>query len=252
MSWGGASKNSWILRSKLANGIILQNTDMYEFYPERKNLFLIPRGVDQEMYTPQPVNKSLQQKLGLSDEDQVIIAVANLVPVKGIEVLIEAFDRLELPKKKLLIVGDDSNDYGAKMKALVNEKGLSDHVTFTGKQPNVADYLSVSDLFVLPTLDEGRREGSPVSLLEALASGLPAIGSSVPGIKDQLKEMPEMRFEPGNATELSSRITDFFALSENKKTEYSEKVRQLVMDRFTIQREVDDHVRAYNSMLGNK
>ena len=68
------------------------------------------------------------------------------------------------------------------------------------------DFLSVSNLFILPTLNIKRKEGCPVAILEALASGLKVLGSDVCGINNILSDFPENLFEPGNIDELKRKI----------------------------------------------
>lgn len=174
MSWGGASKNAWKLRSALASGIAIQNTDMEkEFYPKSDRTMLIPRGVNVKAFAPQVPKSEVRSQMQTPLEKRLIICVANMVPVKGIELLIEVWEELasEFPDWMIWLVGDDENDYGQFLKKLVIEKKLDTSVRFAGKQSEVRPYLDHAEIFVLPTKDEGRREGSPVALLEAMANG---------------------------------------------------------------------------------
>ena len=74
---------------------------------------------------------------------------------------------LEYPNIKVLIVGDNQNKYFESIESLVYKLGLEETIIFTGKRNDVRNILSCADLFILPTLKIG--EGSPVSLLEAMA-----------------------------------------------------------------------------------
>ena len=95
MNWGGKSKNGWKLRSVLARHIIIQNIDMGKnFYPNSLKTTLIPRGIDIEEYKPRKKNDKLLNKYSITSNDKVVLCVANLVPVKGVEVLIQAFNIL--------------------------------------------------------------------------------------------------------------------------------------------------------------
>ena len=89
MSWKGPPYRGWKLRSYLANGIICQNKTMLKnFFPNWNKATLLPIGVDSEEYKSQPRDKDLQKYWGILDTDRIIITIANLVPVKGIEILI--------------------------------------------------------------------------------------------------------------------------------------------------------------------
>lgn len=233
MSWGGSSRNAWKLRTALAHGIIAQNTDMLrQFFPGKKKVVLIPRGVDVQRFAPGPRDEALRQQYGVNPNERIIICVANLVPVKGVEILIEAYAKLahDFPEWKVWIIGDDRGEYGDQLKALVHDQGLSTRVIFTGKQPDVKPFLDQAEVFVLPTKQEGRMEGSPVSLLEAMANKKAIIASSIPGIRDQLAFMPHALFNPGDSNDLLRKlkmcitgIIQFRLDDEDKYKEFEDK-----------------------------
>ena len=95
MNWGGKSKNSWRLRSFLAKHILVQNTDMLkDFFSTSKKVSLVPRGVDTKEFFPKKRNKELLDLYQIKKTNNVIVCVANLHPVKGVEILINAFTKL--------------------------------------------------------------------------------------------------------------------------------------------------------------
>lgn len=252
MSWGGSSRNGWKLRTALAHGIIAQNTDMLEqFFPGKKNVTLIPRGVDVQRFAPGLRDELLRQQYGVKLNERIIICVANLVPVKGVEILIEAFAKLanDFTDWKVWIVGDDRGAYGDQLKALVHERGLSIRVIFTGKQPDVKPFLDQAEIFVLPTRHEGRMEGSPVSLLEAMASGKVVIGSDVPGIRDQLNEYPHYIFEAGDVDHLHKIFISILNQPTDKLIAVGKALSVYARTRFDISAEVHNHEQFYNKIL---
>ncbi len=181
-----------------------------------------------------------------------MVVVANLVPVKGVETLIEAFSKMReagAPPSRLLVVGEDRSDYGAELKDLTQRLGLSSHVLFTGKRPDVKDILSISDLFVLPTHNKGRREGSPVSSLEAMASGVPLIGTRVPGLRDQLAGLPGQLVAPDNPRELARRMMVMLRVSEEKNQEVIERQLARVQKNYLIDTEVERHEQFYYNLF---
>lgn len=92
--------------------------------------------------------------------------------------LLKAFARLhkELPRCRLHLVGD--GDSRPEMEGLAKELGIADAVTFYGMQSNVYPYLHDADIFVLPSL----YEGIPMTIIEAMGTGLPIAASRVGGI----------------------------------------------------------------------
>lgn len=242
MNWGGASKNGWLVRSKLATHILAQNTDMIaEFFPKYNTVDLVPRGVDTKEFFPvDEKNNYSFETYSINKNDRLIICVANLVPVKGVELLIEAYMKLSVNFNdwKLMIVGDYDSDYGKTLLDLASKKVDTKHIVFTGKVLNVKDFLNRSELFVLPTLDSGRKEGSPVALLEAMACGLNVIGSNIPGIRDQLKGFTNHMFDAGNLEDLSIKLKTFMLNSREENYEIGKEFCSYVNKEFTIENEI--------------
>ena len=98
--------------------------------------------------------------------------------------LLEAFRLLlkSCPQCRLRLVGD--GDLRADMEALAREKGIADAVEFCGMQSNVYPYLHDADIFVLPSI----YEGNPMTIIEAMGTGLPIVASQVGGIPDMIAD----------------------------------------------------------------
>ena len=249
MNWGGASRNGWRIRTLLAAGISHQNSDMKRlFFRNLNKTYLIPCGVDTTEFNQKGKDENIINEFNINRNDKVIICVANLVPVKGVEVLIDAFNEIadELPEVKLLIIGDDKNEYGQLLIKHSLTLKNSEKIIFTGKRPDVSLFFSIADLFVLPTLHRG--EGSPVALLEAMASGTLVLGSKVPGIKDQLNTLPELLFTPGDKKELKKKM--LWALRiDTERVELMEKINMIVKEKYTLEREIRQHEDMYLRIL---
>lgn len=115
-----------------------------------------------------------------------LIFVGRLAAVKGVPVLIEAFERLAArhPEARLEIVGDGPER--ARAEARVAERGLGHAVSFLGYQSAeaVSGLLARADCLVLPSF----AEGVPVVLMEAMASGLPVVASRVAGVQELVED----------------------------------------------------------------
>jgi glycosyltransferase involved in cell wall biosynthesis len=248
MSWGN---RAWKLRSWLANGIIAQNTDMLKnFYPGWPKVKLIPRGVNiEEFHSISPLT-SILEEYKISAGSRIIMCVANLAPVKGIEVLIDAFFTIakDFPNTFLFIVGDDNSEYGQSLHRLAGENQYRTRIIFTGKKPNVKEFLSVAEIFVLPTLNKGRQEGSPVALLEAMAMGKYVLASDVAGIRDQLRNLRSHLFPAGNADVLAKALKDALLLTSNQRSETGKVLRHEVVEHYSIEKEVQAHEVFYESL----
>src|SRR5690606_36818183 len=192
----------WKIKSFLAHFIITINDDMKQYFPNKKAQALIPLGINTDYYSLEAVKEHI---LVYSSKFH-IITVANLVPVKGSQVLIEAVHQLDNEKIRLTILGDYENDYGRSMVALSERLGMQEQVRFIGKQLDVRPYIASADLYVIPTLDEGRKEGMPMALVEAMSMGIPVLGSDITGINYVLKDFKELLFPAGDSAALALKI----------------------------------------------
>jgi len=138
----------------------------------------MPNGVDVERFQPREKDVALLKRHGL--EGKVIaMFVGNLQPFKGLDVLIDAFSGIKDDNIALLIVGGGYRE--REYRRQVKEKGLQERAIFAGPRSPDKDlpyYYNLCDFLVLPST---RSESSGLVVLEAMASGKPAIVSSLPG-----------------------------------------------------------------------
>ena len=246
MNWGGSSKNSWKIRSMLSSHIILQNRDMKNlFFEKYKKTSFVPRGVNTDEFIPMRKQMPLVRKHNILEDEIVILSVANLSPIKGIDILLRSFIRLSKKYEliRLLIVGDKESDYGIKMEKMAEDSPFGFKVNFTGKVDNVINYYSIADIFVLPTMKKG--EGCPVSLLEAMSCGITSIASNVSGIKDILAPFPDLLFTPGDLDSLTKKLENFITKKLDKKKFY----REHILKKYDINFEVKAHEKIYKNIL---
>jgi len=241
MGWKG---RYWNLRTKLSTKVIAVNEDMMtDYFSNRLDKVVnFPLAVDVEHYQPTVASETMRRQLNLSPEDFVIISVANLVEVKGIEVLLESVNHIKNPNLKVLIVGDDTGAYAQKLKTkYLNQSQFQ----FIGKQLDVRPYLALSDLFVIPTKDEGRREGIPNAPLEAMAMERIVLGSHITGVRDILEPFPECMFQAGDIVGLAEKIETFQNLPDTEKLQLKKAMRKRVVDVFSINDFLKNHQSLY-------
>jgi glycosyltransferase involved in cell wall biosynthesis len=246
MGWGN---KAWRWRSLLSNKVIAINKDMItEFFkdlPKIKATYL-PLGLDTEYYAPQIYDQDTANQYGISKDDFVVISVVNMVEVKGIEILIEAVLQSQIPNIKLLLVGNDQSEYVNQLK----EKYLKDHsnIIFTGKQLEVRHHLSIADVFVIPTKNEGKREGMPMAPVEAMSMGIPVIGSKVSGITDILEGFEDWIFEANNINELSNLLNQAYELPNSELKEIGRRMREKVKNQYTFKAFIASREYIYESL----
>lgn len=152
---------------------------------QRRNISIISGGSDTDRFTPALDKRSIRSSLNLPLDDTLLFTVRNLVPRMGLETLLLAFAKVlkRADGIKLIIGGEGS--LKESLCALAKKLGINEQVSFTGYIPDkiLPDYYRMADLFILPTKE---LEGFGLVTVEALASGVPVVGTPVGGTKEIL------------------------------------------------------------------
>lgn len=209
------------------------NTDLLRDY--HSNVRCIPNGIN------------IDEFRGDGPSNKEIIFVGRLVPVKRVEDLITGFNLIhdEHPDWKLRIIGDGPNMDS--LKTQVDKLGLEDIVKFDGAIPRdeIPEKISSARIFVLPSL----REGHPLTLLEAWATELPVITTSVEGI-EEFVEHKETGYiiPPKSPAELANALHFSIANYEIAK-DWGRAGRKLVESQYTWERIANQTFDLYTDIL---
>lgn len=209
---------------------------------------IIPFGVDMRQFSTD--NVATRRELGLKEGGPVIGTVCRLVePKKGLSVLLAAMADLKqldgTPGCQLLIVGD--GPARVMLQELSERLEIAPWVVFSGVRRDIPRVLPVMQAFVLPSL----YEGFGISILEAMAVGIPVIATSVGGIPEFVThDVTGLLIEPGNVIALSGAI--------KKVLQNSEKARQMgfkgqahVREKYGIDSVVRQHEHIYDVCLAH-
>ena len=243
MSWGN---KHWKIRSFLANFIITINDEMHTYFSKKKHQKLIPLGIDTEYYSP------LHFKAKENRKTFNIITIANLVPVKGVEVLIKAIAKIDDDTIVFTVLGDYHNPYGKYLLELCNNLGIQTQVKFLGKKTDIRPFIVQSDLYIIPTLDSGRKEGMPMALVEAMSMGIPVLGSDISGIRYVLKDFPNLLVRAADSTKLSDKILKFRHQSKVDRQELGITLRDYCIVNFNMKKFIDAHELLYLKLSDKK
>ena len=164
-------------------------------------LSAIPNGIRPRR--PRPDRLGLRRQLGLHPSARIALTVGRLVEQKGFDLLLRAAPRIvaEQPDSVLAWIGVGPLE--DQLRAAVGALGLEGRVRFLGRRRDVPALLAASDVLVLPS----RFEGLPLAALEAMAAGLPVVGTRVCGTSEVVVDGETGRLvEPGDAVGLAEAV----------------------------------------------
>jgi glycosyltransferase involved in cell wall biosynthesis len=255
-----SSGRKWIERSAIGHSARV--TTLSEFMRQRvherhgiplERIEIIPGGVDELRFHPGGDKRSLREKLGLPVDRFMLLSVRNLVPRMGLDNLIRAMRIVAREVPGALLVLGGTGGLRSYLEEIVAEHRLTDHVLFTGFIPEDAlpRYYQSADLFVLPTV---RLEGFGLVTLEALASGVPVVGTRIGGTPEILEKLdPGLLCASTDPDSLAERILDHYRVWTQRPDQYADLVRRCrryVEDHFTWQRHVDRLEALYTRLTG--
>lgn len=174
-----------------------------------------------------------RKALGIEEMDIVVETVASLTPHKGHQVLLEGASVVLKGhgNVRFLIIGDGPLRNELALHA--EEMGISSKVVFAGQRKDVASLLRLGDLFVLPSTE---REGLGIALIEAMAEGLPVVGTRLGGIPEVIDEgVNGFLVAPGSSHELAAAL-EWLIMDKALREKMGQMGRRIYEQRFTVAR----------------
>ena len=254
-SYAGKSKSAlWIDRvlAGITDRIIVVSEEIKHFYAQKLNinpdkLQVIYNGVALSLFNGTNQD-GFRKELGVGKETPLLGMIGRLTPVKAHEVLFEAIVHLQerFPSLVALIIGE--GERRQELEKLCRERGVEQNVRFLGLRKDIHRLLSYLDISVLSS----DSEGFSMTLLEAMAAGLPVVATAVGGTAELVVEN-ETGFlvPPRNPAALANRIEQLLndkALAEKMGAQG----RQRVEKHFTLQRMILETESLYESLLSLK
>lgn len=185
-----------------ADGVIAVSHDLKErvvaMGADGARVRVLYDGIDSELFHPGPQDAArIRLARDFDMRGPVVLYIGNLLPVKGLEVLIDAFAKLAGQGVDFtgLLIGQ--GPLRARLEAQIARRGLRGRVELLGPRPHdqLPDWYRAADFFVLPSYSEG----VPVVLLEAIACGTPIVASRVGGIPE-IAHLGDSRLVPAGDT----------------------------------------------------
>lgn len=212
--------------------------------PSNKIVTII-NGVNTNCFMPRDKSNILLTELGIEADYKIIGTVGRLAFVKDQLTLIKSFSKIieKIPKSKLVLVG--SGPCEEDLRAHVKEFGLCRAVIFTGNRTDIPEILNLFDVFVLPSL----LEGTSLSLLEAMASGVPSVVTNVGGNPNVIENgYNGYLVEQKNFAEMADKI---IAILENNEVAnaFGRNSRRSVQSKYSLKANVEMYQNVYLDLL---
>ncbi|AFJ62420.1 MULTISPECIES: N-acetyl-alpha-D-glucosaminyl L-malate synthase BshA [Bacillus] len=218
--------------------------ETYDLIKPDKKIENIYNFIDERVYLKKNT-ESIKEKHGILPDEKVVIHVSNFRKVKRVKDVIRVFRNIAAKTKaKLLLVGDGPEKCVAWQ--LVEKYGLQDQVLLLGNQDRVEELYSISDLKLL--LSE--KESFGLVLLEAMACGVPCIGTNIGGIPEVIKDQVSgFLVEVGDIQAASEKA---LAVLEDKQLSkrLTDHALKMVETAFSSQRIVSQYERIYDELAG--
>jgi L-malate glycosyltransferase len=220
---------------------------------DASKIVVIRNGVDLSQFKGPADPDRTRRELGLASGTPLVAVVSRLTRLKGLENLLEAAAMLKprYPDVRFLIVGETSPSevpYLDELKQLADRHGVGDRVIFTGRRSDVLALLSAVDVSVMPSLNEALSN----VLLESMAAGAPTVATRVGGTPEALvHEETGLLVAPGDSRALANavgRLLDDRLLA----TQLGRTARQLIQERFSVDRMVQSTEQLYTELLARK
>lgn len=175
------------------------------FWPaSRAKIRTIRNAIDVQRFAGDTV-RDLRSELGLQPEDFLIGFMGRFMAIKGFHALTRAIEILArrpgLPRKPV-VVAIGSGGFVREDAAIIERRSLSQHFRFLPHTDDVPATLRGLDVLAIPSLSEA----SPILPMEALASGVPVVASSCPGLQDVLNGTPGKLFAVGDTEQLAEAL----------------------------------------------
>lgn len=213
---------------------------------EERRIHSIPNGVDVEIFKPvdSKTKRQIKEKLGLLDKFTVLFTGA-FSGRKNPLLIAKSFEKFKNESGiQLLLIGPNTDDgqQRRQIEQLIQEKKIS-NIFIKDFVKDIADYYKASDLFVLPSKEEGLSN----SMLEAMASGLPAVVTKISGSEDLIDESVNGRFIELDSSSIYKAIDDYYK-NKQKWSAHSNGARATILEKYDSKSVLNDYIELFRNI----
>jgi glycosyltransferase involved in cell wall biosynthesis len=232
----------WRMRGKLSKRILSASETVknrivsFYGYPAEK-MGIIHHGVDTERFCPSPTNKMEWRRAhNIPERDLVVVSTCELRPQKRIDRLLQAFDSVSCKHDNLWLLLTGDGELREDVKRWVAHTQGNQRIKLLGHLENVGPVLQASDIYVLPS----DNEGFGIALIEAMATKLVCVATRTPG-PDGIIDDGENGFLADLTYEgVLSGLERALLLSPSERERMGEKARRTVLEKYELKRAVEN------------
>jgi len=224
---------------------------LLELKIEEKRIKFITNSVDTDFFSPPKSENekiALRKKWSLPWQKVIVVFCGRLARRKGLTYLLDAWHRKGFKKAVLILVGSGENQpdsVESQLKKTIEEQKIKT-IYFLGskKREEVKELLKASDIFIYPSIHP---EGTALSVLEAMAVGLPIAASDIGGLKDVVKNGKDgFLFPSKNIKALGDVLAKLIDKAELRK-DFGKNGRNKVLLNYSTEKIIDNYLKFFNS-----
>ena len=215
----------------------------------RENVVEIHNGVDVKTFKPMSADLS---DLDLQDLEgkKIILFMSNPIPLKRLDLLLEAFSILDDGNAALVVAGGGYDL--EKYVKMAGHLGIYSRVRFVGPCPNsqlASDYYNIATCFVLPS----DYESFGLVVAEAMSCGVPVVGSNIQAIKNRIDDgVDGLLFEKGSAADLAAKLKKILSMAPEQRKAMGQKGREKIVANYSWEKHMDKLEGLYREVIGQK
>jgi glycosyltransferase involved in cell wall biosynthesis len=224
-----------------------EKKDTIAFKVAKENkLTVIHSGIELDKFTQSSTQdiRLLKNNLGIPEKALIVGTAGRLVPIKGPEYLIKAAEKVLQIHKNIFFLFAGDGYLKEDLAALAQDLGIEKNILFLGWKDNAAEIISLYDIFVLPSLNEGMGR----VLVEAMALGKPIVASNIGGIPDLIFHGKNGFLVPPQKPRELAQYIQLLLEDENKRTKMGQEGKKLSQN-FSVEQMVQKIEGLYNHQL---
>jgi glycosyltransferase involved in cell wall biosynthesis len=239
------------LVSRFADAFVTVSNDLKaylssEIWIPGNRIQVIHNGIDTDTYSRDRYDQAaIRKKLSIHESATVLIVVAALFEGKGHRDLVDAVCMLKDSYDDLCVLFVGEGPCEAKLKQQIAQSGLEKEIRLLGFRRDIAELLSVSDLFVLPSYSEGL----PVSILEAMSCGVPVIATNVGGVSEIINDGGNALLVPPEQPELLAAKIRLIMQDREFAERLAGRARDDVVAGFSFNKMLDHYRMLYSKLI---